>query len=180
MWAWGPSTCPTACARQLASRGCALLGRREGSPGGGALRRCEGRLSSGALPPPAARCRGRLSGSATHVLWAQVCGRGVRHCSFGFHALRGAACHGAGGRPSRGGVAFHRSEGRLVSGAVPPPAARPLGRAARVLRPVDPGRGWSGCGDPAPVPQRALLRAGIARCGAGQRASPGGGCLAPL
>ena len=33
MWAWGPSTGPTACA--LASRRCALWGWREGVPGGG-------------------------------------------------------------------------------------------------------------------------------------------------
>ena len=46
------------------------------SPGGGAVRRCEGRLGSGAPPPPAARPLGWLSGSATHVLWARVCGRG--------------------------------------------------------------------------------------------------------
>ena len=50
-----------------------------------------------------------------------------------------------------GGVACHRCEGRLVSGAVPPLAARPLGRAARVLRPVCPGCSWSGRGDPAPA-----------------------------
>ena len=31
-----------------------------------------------------------------------------------------------------GGGAFHHCEGRLVLGAVPPPAARPLERAARV------------------------------------------------
>ena len=64
--------------------------------------------------------------------------------------------------------------GRLVSGAVPPPAARPLERAARVPRPVCPGCGRSGCVDPAPAPQRAPLRAGVARCGGGGRASPGG------
>ena len=72
--AWGPSTGPTACA--LASRRCALWQWREGVPGGGALRPCEGHLSSGALPPPAARPQGGLSGSATHMLWARVCGRG--------------------------------------------------------------------------------------------------------
>ena len=45
----------------------------------------------------------------------------------------GAACRGGGGGgPSPGGVACHRCEGRLVSGAVPPPAVRPLERAARV------------------------------------------------
>ena len=61
-----------------------------------------------------------------------------------------------------------------MSGAVPPPAARPLERAARVPRPVCPGCGRWGRGDPAPAPQRAPLRAGVARCGGGGRASPGG------
>ena len=61
-----------------------------------------------------------------------------------------------------------------MSGAVPPLAPRPLGRAARVPRPVCPGCGWSGRGDPAPAPRRAPLRAGIARRGGGGRASPGG------
>ena len=61
-----------------------------------------------------------------------------------------------------------------MSGAVPPPAARPLGRAAGVPRPVCPWCGRCGCGDPAPAPQRAPLRAGVARCWGGRRASPGG------
>ena len=72
-----------------------------------------------------------------------------------------------------GGVACHRCEGRLRSGAVPPPATRPLERAARVLRPVCPGCGQCGRGDPAPAPQRAPLRTGVARCGGGGRAPPG-------
>ena len=74
MRAWGPSTGPTACA--LAGRRCALWGLRIGVPGGGALRRCEGRLGSGASPLPAARPPGGLARSATHVLWAWLCGRG--------------------------------------------------------------------------------------------------------
>ena len=78
----------------------------------------------------------------------------------------------AEGRPLGG--AFHHCEGRLVSGAVPPPAARPLERAARVPRPVCPGCGRCGRVDPAPATQRAPLRAGVARCGGGGRASPGG------
>ena len=61
-----------------------------------------------------------------------------------------------------------------MSGAVPTPAARPLGWAAGVPRPVCPGCGWGGRGDPAPAPQRVFLRAGVARCGVGKRASPGG------
>ena len=73
-----------------------------------------------------------------------------------------------------GGVACHRCEGRLVSGAVPPLAARPLEQAARVPHPVCPGCGRYGRGDPAPAPQRAPLRAGVARCWGGGRVSPGG------
>ena len=61
-----------------------------------------------------------------------------------------------------------------MSGAVPPPAACPLERAARVPRPVCPGCGRCGRGDPAPAPRRAPLRAGVARRGGGGRASPGG------
>ena len=61
-----------------------------------------------------------------------------------------------------------------MSGAVPPPAARPPERAARVPRPARPGCGRCGRVDPAPAPQRAPLRAGVARYGGGGRASPGG------
>ena len=107
------------------------------------------------------------------------CGRGCvgvgcHHCPFGLHAVWGLRAAGVvGGRP-RGGVACHHCEGRLVSGAVPPPAARPLERAARVPRPVCPGCGRCGRGDPALAPRRAPLRAAVARRGGGGRASPGG------
>ena len=40
-----------------------------------------------------------------------------------------------------------------------------------------PGCGRCGRWDPAPAPQRAPLRAGVARCGAGGGASPGGGAF---
>ena len=73
-----------------------------------------------------------------------------------------------------GGLAFDRCEGRLVSGAATPPAARPFGRAASAPRPVFLGCGCRGRGDPAPAPQRALLRGVVACCGGGGRASPGG------
>ena len=53
MRACGPSAGPTACA--LVGRRCSLWGWRKGVPGGGAFHRCEGRLVSGAVPPPAAR-----------------------------------------------------------------------------------------------------------------------------
>ena len=61
-----------------------------------------------------------------------------------------------------------------MSGAVPAPAARPLRRAAGVPRPACPGCGRCRRGDPAPARQHAPLQAGVARCGGGGRASPGG------
>ena len=73
-------------------------------PGGGAFRRCEGRLRSGAPPPPAARPLGGLSGSGTHVLWARVCGCGGPALSPWLACPVGAACRGGGGGPSPGGV----------------------------------------------------------------------------
>ena len=170
--AWGPSTGPTACA--LAGRRCSLWGWRKGVPGGGAFHRCEGRLWSGPPPPPTARPLGGLLGSAAHVLWARACGCGGPTMSPWPARPLGAACRGGGGGLSSGGVACHRCERRLVSGAVPPPTARPLGRAAEVPQPVCSGCGRCERGDPAPVPQRAPLRAGVAPCGGGGRASPGG------
>ena len=128
MRAWGPSTGSTACA--LAGRRCSLWGWRTGLPGGGAFHHREGRLRSGAPPPPTARPLGGLLGSATHVLWAQVCGCGGPTLSPWPACPVGAACRGGGGRPTPGGLASHRCEGYLVSGAFPPLAARPLGRAA--------------------------------------------------
>ena len=112
-----------------------------------------------------------VPGAVDAGVWTQHRPHSVRPCGPALLAVRVAE-----GRP-RGGCAFHRCEGRLMSGAVPPPAARPLERAVRVPRPACPGRGRCGPGDPAPAPQRAPLRAGVARCGGGGRASPGGGAF---
>ena len=162
---------------------CALAGRRfspwgwrKGVPGGGAFHHCEGRPVSGAVPSLAARPLERAARVPRPVCpRCGRCGRGDPSPAPQRAPLRaGVARCGAGGRASPGGGAFHRCEGRLVSGAVPPLAAGPLERAARVPRPVCPGCGRCGCGDPAPAPQRAPLRAGVARCGGGAGASPGG------
>ena len=154
-----------------------LVGSAERRPHGGAFHRCEGRLRSSASPPPTARPLGGLSGSATNVLWARVCRCGSPALSPWPACPVGAACRGGGGGPSPGGVACQRCEGCLVSGAVPSPAARPLGRADGVPQPVCLGCSRCGRGDPAPAPQRAPLRAGVACCGGGGRASPGGGAF---
>ena len=247
MRACGPSTGLTACA--LAGRRCSLWGWREGVPGGGAFHRCEGRLVSGAVPPPAARpperaarvprpaCPGR--GRCGRVDPAPAPQRaplraGVARCGGGGGAppggvpatvVRGAwrqalslprplvlwsaqpgfcdpcvpgraAGEGAAPdtrRPSQRwkapppGTPFRHphSEQRRPARAhaagpvLGPHARRPPERAARVPRPVCPGCGRCGRVDPAPAPQRAPLWAGVARCGAGGRASPGG-CLPPL
>ena len=150
------------------------VGAARGRPGGGASCLGVGRPGLGALRTPTARPLGGPLGSATHVLWARVCWCGGPTLSPWPACPVGAACRGGGWGPSPGGVACHRCEGRLVSGAVPPPAARPLGRAARVPQPLCPGCGRCGCGDPAPAPWRAPLGAGVARHGGGGRASPGG------
>ena len=180
MRACGPSTGPTACA--LAGRRCSLWGWRKGVPGG----RVPSTVVRGAwcqalfLPRPPVLWSGQpgfrdpfVPGAVDAGVWTQHRPHSVRPCGPVLLAVGVAE-----GRP-RGG-AFHRCEGRLVSGAVPPPAARPLEWAVRVPRPVCPGCGRCGRVDPAPAPQRAPLRAGVARCGGGGRASPGGGCLPPL
>ena len=75
---WGPITGPTA--RALAGWRCLPWGWRKGVPGGGAVHRCEGRLGSGAPPPPAAPPLGGLPGPTTHWLWVQGgAGVGTRH-----------------------------------------------------------------------------------------------------
>ena len=71
---WGPVTNPTA--RALASWLCALWGRHEGAPGGGASCLGVGRLGSGALPTPTARPLGRAAG-AHYPLAAGAGGAGV-------------------------------------------------------------------------------------------------------
>ena len=232
---WGSSYAGSA-GRHL----CVRVGTRCSPPavrGGPVARSVRGR----ALSPLRLPSSWGLSGPASHVLWARVCGYGVQRCPCGPYSLcssgagsrgfaarvsvvRGVcgqalplpklsalwagcqglsstlavgagvrvwgpitaplACMPCGGCVPRGwrgavpgGLACHRCEGRLVSGAVPPPTARPLGRASGVPRPVCPGCGRCGRGDPAPVPQRAPLWASVARSGGGGRASPGGGCL---
>ena len=174
MRACGPSTSPRACA--LAGRHCSLWGWRNGVPGGGAFHRCEGRLVSGAVPSLAARPPERAARVPRPVCpGCGRCGRVDPVPAPQRAPLRaGVVRCGGGGRASPGGAAFHRCEGRLVSGAVPPSAARPWERAARVLRPACPGCGRCGRVDPAPAPRRAPLRADAARCGGGGRVSPGG------
>ena len=71
-------------------------------------------------------------------------------------------------------------EGRLLLGCgasgvgrSPTPDCPPSGRAAGAHYPLAVGAGGCGRGDPSQTPQRALLRAGFARCGGGMRVPRG-------
>ena len=90
---------------------------------------------------------------------------------------RALACCGGGLRVPQGGR-FLPGCGASGVGRSPSPNCPPSGRAAGAHYPLAVGAGGCGRGDPSLTPQRTLLRAGFARCGAGTRA-PGGGasCL---
>ena len=129
-------------------------------------------------PRPLVRS-GVRPGPTTHWLWV----RGVRAWGPVTNATAGALAswlcalwgwhEGArGGRllPGCGAPGDRRS---------PPPDLSSVRACGRGPLPTGCGCGGCGCGDPSPTPQRALLRAGFARCGRGMRV-PGGGasCLA--
>ena len=91
----------------------------------------------------------------------------------------GAACRGCGGGRSPGGGGWPATVVRAVwcqALSFPRPPVL-WGGQPGYCDPCVPGGGRCGRGDPAPVPERAPLRAGIARCGGGGRVSPGGGAF---
>ena len=176
MRAWGPVTNPTA--RALASWLCALWGRHEGARGGASCLGV-GRPGSGALPPPTARPLGGLPVPTTHWLWVRGgAGVGTRHqphrarsCELALRAVGAARRRPGGGRllPGCGASGVGRS---------PTPDCPLSGRATGAHYPLAVGAGGCGRWDPSPTPQRALLRAGFARCGGGMRVPEGGAsCL---
>ena len=149
--------------------GPALLavGLAEGRPRVGAFHRCEGRLRSGAPPPPTAPPLGGPFGSATHVLWARVCGCGGPTLSPWPACPVGAACRG-GGVPWR------------WWGAVPRGARLPrLWGVSGVRRCPSPGRPSSGAGSRGSATRVSRVRS-VRVCGPSTgptaRALPGGRC----
>ena len=141
--AWRTVTNPNL--RALASWLCALWGQHEGARGGGRL--LPGRPGLGAPPAPSARPLGRAA--AVHyplAVGAGGAGVGTRHqphsarsCELALRAVGAAR-----GRP--GGGASCPGVGRPVSGALPNPTARPLGRAAGAHYPLAVGAGGAGVG----------------------------------
>ena len=147
------------------------------APRGGASCLGMGRPGSGTLPPPTARPLGGLLGPGTHWLWVRAgAGVGTRHqphsarsCKLALRAV-GAARGRLGGAPPAwvwgvwGRALSHRRLPALLPGCRGPlPTGCGGGRV----------RAWG----PVTNPQRALLRAGFARCGGGTGA-PGGAPLA--
>ena len=156
------------------------------SPGRVACHCCEGRLGSGAPPPPTARPPGRLPGPTTHWLWVRGgAGVGTRHQP---HSARSCVLW-VRHEGARGGRLLPGCRASGV-GRSPTPDCPPSGRAAGAHYPLAVGAGGCGPGDHSPTPHRAPLRAGFARCGGGLRVPgkdasclgvgrPGSGALQP-
>ena len=127
--AWGPGTGPLACMPCWTLR---AVEPARGCPGGGSSGRGEGRLASGAQPPPAARPLGRQSGSVALALRARevrVWEPGTDLTADAVASWRGMLWGLQEGIP--GGGASCLRDGRLGLGAQPPPAARPWNRQPR-------------------------------------------------
>ena len=155
------------------ARCCVLWGRHEGPRGGRLLPGC-GASGVGRSPTPDCPPSGRASGAHYPLaVGAGGCGRGDPSPTPQRALLRAGFARCGGGMRVPGGGASCLGVGRPGSGALPPPTARPLGGAAGAHYPLAVGAGGCGRGDPSPTPQRALLRAGFARCGGGMRV-PGG------
>ena len=126
------------------------------------------------LPALLVGCRGPLPtgcGCGGMRAWGPVTNPTARAPASWLCALWGRHEGARGGRllPGCGASGVGRS---------PTPDCPPSGRAAGATYPLAVGAGGCGRGDLSPTPQRALLRAGFARCGGGTEA-PGGGtsCL---
>ena len=155
------------------ARSCVLWGRHEGAGGGRLFPGC-GASGVGRSPTPDCPPSGRAAG-AHHPLAVGAGGSGVgsRHQP---HSTRSCVLWGRL-EGARGGGPLAWVWG-VRGGRSATPNCPPSGRAAGAHYPLAVRAGGFGRGDPSPTPQRALLRAGFARCGGGVRV-PGGGasCL---
>ena len=172
---WGPLTSPTA--RALASWLCALWGRHEGARGGRLLPGC-GASGVGRSPnldcPPSGRAAGAHYPLA---VGAGGCGCGEPSPTPQRALLRAGFARCWGGTRAPGGGRSLPGCGASRVGRSPTPDCPPSGRAAGAHYPLAVGAGECGRGEPSQTQQRALLRAGFARCGGGMRV-PGGAPLA--
>ena len=89
---------------------------------------------------------GVLPGPTTHWLWVRGCGRGNPSPAPQRALLRAGFARCGGGTPAPGVAASCLGLGHPGSGALPPPTARPLGRAAGAHYPLAVGAGCAGVG----------------------------------
>ena len=126
VWVWEPNTVPLAC---MPCGGCMPRGWRGAVPGGGwSATAVRGAWCQALpLPRPPVLWGGQPGFRDPCVPGAVGAGVGTQHRP---HSVRpcGPALLAVGvAETFPGGGAFHHCEGRLRSGAVPPPTARPLG-----------------------------------------------------
>ena len=160
--------------RALFRAGFARCGGCTRAPGGGRLLPGCGASGVGRSPTPDCPPSGRAAGA--HYPLAVGAG-GVR--AWG-PATNPTACALARWLCALWGPHEVARGGRLLPGCgasgvgrSPTPDCPPSGRAAGAHYPLAVGAGGCGRGDPSPAPQRALLRAGFARCGGGMRVHGG-------
>ena len=168
----------------LLGGGAARFGGGERAPrgwGGGALCLREGCSGLGTLPPPTAGPWGVRPRLIACLPWARGCRHGGPSPSPGRTLLRAGVARRGGRRraPGGGGGASCLREGCREWVTRPHPTSRPWGFR------LQPGAPFFFCGSRGrtsggtlPTPQCTLLRAGVARCGAG-RTAPWWGRLVP-
>ena len=168
--------------RPHSERSCELalraVGAARGRPGGAPLAWVWGVWGRALSHPRPLVCSGVRPGPTTHWLWVP----GVR--AWGpvtnptVRALASWPCALWGRHEgARGGRLLPRC-GASGDGRSPTPDLSSVRACGRGPLPSGCGCGGCGHGDPSPTPQRAPLRAGLARCGGGMRL-PGGGRLLP-
>ena len=154
------------------------VGAARGRPGGAPLAWVWG-VWGRALSQPRPLVRsGVRPRPTTHWLWLRGCGHSDQSPTPQRALLRAGFARCGGGIRVLGGGASCLGVGRSGVGRSPAPDHSSFRACGRGPLPTGCECGGCGRGDPSPTPQRALLRAGFARCGGGMRA-PGGGapCL---
>ena len=175
VWAWAPVTNPTA--RALVSWLSALWGRHEGAREARLLPEC-GTFGVGRSPTPDRPSFGPAAGARyPQAADAGGVGVGTRHLPHSRRSCELALRAAGATRGCPGGATLAWLWG-VRGWALSEPQPLFLGACSRGPLPTGCGCGGCGHGDPPPTPQRALLRAGFARCGGGTRAPRGGApCL---
>ena len=155
------------------------VGPAQGCPGRAPLAWVLGLRGRALSHPPPPVLWGVRPRSAIHWLWVQEVWAWGSVSNPTARALASWLCALWGRHEgARGGRLLPVCEASGV-GRSPNPGRPSFGACGR--GPVHTGCGCGGCerGDPSPTPQRALVRAGFARCGGGRKA-PGGGRLVPV